>query len=729
MSGIDSGELVDGRYRIQRRLGTGGMADVYLAEDQQLERPVALKLLHRRFSEDPGFVERFRREAQAAANLQHPNIVAVYDRGSWDGTYYIAMEYLLGRTLKQVIRDEAPLHPVRAIDTVVQILKATRFAHRRGVIHRDLKPHNVMLDDQGHAKVADFGIARAGASDMTETGSIMGTAQYLSPEQAQGLAVAEGSDLYSVGVVLYELLTGHVPFDAESAVTIALKHVSEAPVPPSRWNPEIPPALEQTVLWALNKNPADRPQDADAFINVLEGIRESLVSGGGGQVTASMRALSAGAVGGAAAGGRGGAGGLGGVGGAALGGVSGAESGPLPRVQLGNQSLAYPPTAAHPATGESGALPVVPVVPPPEDPRRGRSRSGWSRVWPWLLTLLVLLLIAGGVVAFVVTRPSKGTVPVVVELTQQAAVAKVGSAGFTPQTIQQASTSRSGTVIYQSPLGGVRAKSGTVVVLTVSTGPGQTDVPEVVQDTQKGAITQLHHSGLKVSRVLQEASNTVPKGEATRTDPEAGTSLTTGDSVVLYISSGVAPISIPSVGGDTLSTAQTALSMFKVDVDQETSSTVMAGTVISQTPAGGTSALPGSTVTLVVAKTPPSVTVPNVVGDTTGEATSTLVGAGLKYLRTYQLTSEPSQGGTVLSQSPTGMAATGSTVTLVIGRYSATATTTGSTPGTTTDTTTTSSTPTTISTPSTTSTTTGITPTTSTTAVDATSTGPASGVL
>jgi beta-lactam-binding protein with PASTA domain len=667
VSGINSGELVDGRYRIQRRLGTGGMADVYLAEDQQLERPIALKLLHRRFSEDPGFVERFRREAQAAAGLQHPNIVAVYDRGSWDGTYYIAMEYLMGRTLKQVIRDEAPLDPVRAIDITMQILKATRFAHRRGVIHRDLKPHNVMLDDQDHLKVADFGIARAGASDMTETGSIMGTAQYLSPEQAQGLAVAEGSDLYSVGVVLYELLTGRVPFDAESAVTIALKHVSEAPTPPSRYNPEIPPALEQTVLWALNKNAADRPQDADAFINVLEGIRESLLAGGGGgQVTASMAALSAGALGGAAAG-------------AAL----GADTGPRPRVQLGSQQLAYPSTALHPATGESAVLPVVgTVVPPPDDPRGEGPRSGWSRAWPWLLALVVLLAIAGGVVAFLVTRPTKATVPTVVLLTQQSAVQKIDSAGFTPQVIQQASTSASGTVIYQSPLGGSRHQTGSTVELTVSSGPGETTVPAVVQDSQKAAIRQLRLAGLKVSRVLQEASPSIPRNEATRTDPDAGTSLKTGQSVVLYMSTGVAPIPVPSVTGDTLQTAETALSQFAPKVTQQTSATAQAGTVLSQSPTGGSTALPGATVTLVVAQKPPTVTVPSVVGNPVGTATASLLSAGFKFMRTYQATSDPTQNGVVLSQSPTanGTAAQGSTVTLVIGRYS------GATTGTTTST-------------------------------------------
>src|SRR5207248_3368784 len=194
---------------------------------------------------------------------------------------------------KQLIRQEAPLDPLRAIDIAIQILKAARFAHRHGVIHRDLKPHNVIVDEAGHVKVTDFGIARAGASDMTETGSIMGTAQYLSPEQAQGHAVSASADLYSIAVVLYELITGRVPFDAEAAVTIALKHVSEVPAAPSTVNPNVPPELEQVVMWALNKNPADRPQDADQLITALEQAKEAIRSGERGQRTASMAAIAA----------------------------------------------------------------------------------------------------------------------------------------------------------------------------------------------------------------------------------------------------------------------------------------------------------------------------------------------------------------------------------------------------------------------------------------------------
>ncbi len=268
--------IVDGRYRIEHRLGSGGMADVYCATDLQLGRRVALKVLYHRYAQDGEFVERFRREASAAAGLQHRHVVSVYDRGAWDGTYYIAMEYLEGRSLKALIHQEAPLDPDRAVDLTIQILTAARFAHRRGIIHRDLKPQNVIVDSEGLATVTDFGIARSGASDMTQTGSIMGTAQYLSPEQAQGHAVSAQSDLYSVGIILYEMLTGRVPFEGDSAVAIALKQVSEAPLPPSALNPAVTPALEQVVMSALQKDPALRHASADELIAALEAARGGL---------------------------------------------------------------------------------------------------------------------------------------------------------------------------------------------------------------------------------------------------------------------------------------------------------------------------------------------------------------------------------------------------------------------------------------------------------------------
>src|SRR5213595_2319033 len=258
---IDS--VFDGRYRIVRKLGAGGMANVYLAEDQELGRQVAIKILDGRHAADNSFIERFRREAKNAAGLSHPNIVSIYDRGEAEGTYYIAMEYLAGRSLKELIVSRGPT-PVRiAIDYTRQILAAIGYAHRHGIVHRDIKPHNVVVDSDGRLKVTDFGIARSGASQMTEVGSIIGTAQYLSPEQAKGAPVDQRSDLYSVGVVLYELLTGVVPFSGDTPVEIAMKHLSSAPERPSAKRAEIPRDLDLVVLRALAKDPADRYQSAE----------------------------------------------------------------------------------------------------------------------------------------------------------------------------------------------------------------------------------------------------------------------------------------------------------------------------------------------------------------------------------------------------------------------------------------------------------------------------------
>ena len=268
MAEIAEGSVVDNRYRVLRRLGSGGMADVWLAEDTHLQRQVALKVLHRRFLQDQQFVDRFQREAESAAGLQHPNIVGVYDRGRDGEVNYIAMRYVEGPTLKELI--ERGLTPEQAAALVRQVLEGARFAHRNGIVHRDLKPQNVIVDGEGKAVVTDFGIARAGVSEITQTGSVMGTPQYLSPEQAQGFEVTPVSDLYSIGVILYEALTGRVPFEGENAVAIAMKQVSEVPQRPSSINPRVSPALDAVVMRALEKEPGQRFQSADAFIAALD---------------------------------------------------------------------------------------------------------------------------------------------------------------------------------------------------------------------------------------------------------------------------------------------------------------------------------------------------------------------------------------------------------------------------------------------------------------------------
>ena len=639
------------------------MAEVFLAEDQQLGRNVALKLLYRRFAEDPGFVERFRREAQAAAGLQHPNVVSVYDRGSYDDTYYIAMEYLPGRTLKQLIRQEAPLDPIRAIDITIQILKAARFAHRRGIIHRDLKPHNVIVDDSGHAKVTDFGIARAGASDMTETGSIMGTAQYLSPEQAQGHPVSAGSDLYSIGVVLYELLTGRVPFDAESAVTIALKHVSEAPPPPSVFNPSIPPELEQVVMWTLNKNPADRPTDADQFITALEQAKAAILSGVGGQHTASMAAVAAAAGAGAA---------MGGAGAAAF--------------------IADVPSRPYAGPPENGT-----GAPLSEPPSAGKRRSS---AWIWVL-LALLLLAGGGVAAYLLTRPVKDVVPTVINETLVTATAQVENAGFTVAIINTTSSVPAGVVFHQDPQGGTKADQNTTVTLTASQGLGNVTLPTVEGYPLGEAKRMITAAHLKVGRIVDQTSTQFPHGQAIGTAPAGGQSVPVGTLVTVFVSSGQPQVPVPDVTGQTQAQATAALSQvgFRVTSSTQSSSAIMPGTVISQDPVGGLSVKPGSTVNLVIAAAPTTASVPNVEGQTLAGASNALGAAGFSVSHTFKAVTKSNQGGVVISQSPDAgtTAKKHSAVSIVIGQFTPpnTATTTTTTKSSTTTTTATTSTPTT----------------------------------
>ena len=601
-SHLDAETVVDGRYKIQRRLGSGGMADVYCAEDLQLGRQVALKVLYGRFAEDQEFVERFRREASSAAGLQHQHVVGVYDRGEWDGTYYIAMEFLDGRSLKQIVQEEGPLEPGRAVDLTTQVLRAARFAHRRGVIHRDLKPHNVIVDADGRAKVTDFGIARAGASDMTQTGSIMGTAQYLSPEQAQGQPVSERSDLYSVGIMLYELLTGRVPFDGESAVTIALKHVNEVPPPPSTYNRDVSPALDAVVMRAIEKDPARRFASADEFIAEL-------------------------------------------------------------------QAAAAQPTTvlAAPVVEREAYYPAEPLADPEE-------RDG-TRWWLWAL---LLLLVVGGLIAFFALRGGSGggqtvAVPNVVGADQASAEAKLRQEGFSTDAVNKSSDQPSGQVIGQDPPGDEKAKKGSTVTLTVSSGPAQVGVPQVTGLTLKSAEGRLTKAGLKVGDQRTQNSDTVDSGRVISVSPQEGTKVDKGSSVTLVVSSGKAQVSVPDVTGQSFDDARSQLEAagFKVSrKDQETTSKP-ADTVLSQSPAGAQKADQGSTVTLTVAKEPSQIAVPDVTGESSETAVRKLSKAGFTIDQKDQSVDQPDGDNTVLTQDPAGgkKAKKGDTVTITIGRY------------------------------------------------------------
>jgi eukaryotic-like serine/threonine-protein kinase len=595
MQTIATDTIVDGRYRIISRLGSGGMADVYLAEDTQLGRRVALKLLYRRFAEDAEFVERFRREASSAAGLQHPNVVQVFDRGEWDGTYYIAMEYLEGRNLKQVVRDHGPLEPALAVDIVLQILKAARFAHRRGIVHRDIKPHNVIVDDEGRAKVTDFGIARAGASDMTETGSIMGTAQYLSPEQAQGQPVDARADLYSIGIVLYELLTGAPPFDAESPVTIALKQVTEDPIPPMQLNPAVPPALDAVVMRALRKQPAERYQDADAFIAALEGalagravetvaVAEDPVAALEEEDRRNWRrialialvvlALAALAIG------------------AWL--LLRPETREVPNV-VGKRSG----TAAQILQNRGFEVDVVPIQSDsvPEDRVAGqRPDPGTDADEGSTVTITVS------------SGPGEAAVPVVEGLPADEAAGKLRDAGFkTKQQREFSDTVKSGRVIETAPPEGTTVRKGSTVTLVVSRGKEKAAVPDVKGKSRDEAERLLRDAGLQPAATEREDGNVEP-GTVLEQDPAAGTQLPKGGTVNLVVAKAPASVPVPGVidadEADAVKTLEDA--GFTVKVKEEPAQTPEEdGIVLDQAPAPDTPKPKGSKVTISVGKFEP----------------------------------------------------------------------------------------------------------------------------
>jgi eukaryotic-like serine/threonine-protein kinase len=592
---VDTGTLVDGRYRIARRIGSGGMADVYAAEDTHLGREVALKVLHRRFAQDQEFVERFRREAKAAAGLSHPNVVGVFDRGEHEGTYYIAMEYLAGRTLKDIAAAEAPLPQRQVIDIGVQVLQAAGFAHAGGVIHRDFKPHNVIVDAEGHAKVTDFGIARAGASEMTETGSIMGTAHYLSPEQAQGHSVTAASDLYSIGVMLYEMLAGRLPFEGDSAVAIALKHLSEQPTPLSVLRPDVHPALEAVVMAALAKDPAQRWQSADDFAQGLEAARAQIVAADNG----------------------------------------------------GDGTAAFAPIVL-PAgdDGDDGPPPVAAPVARPEEKRRR---------WPWFTIGILALALLGALVWLIASgalTTEKRNVPRVTGQQLVGARAELERAGFEVLESRVQSRQPVDQVVDQDPNAGEEAEVGSEVTLEVSEGPPVVPVPPVEGLREPQAIAEIEEAGLEVT-VDREFSDDVRDGFAIRTVPREGAEAREGQRIRLIVSNGPEQISVPDVTGLSQGSAESELQNAGLRTAvQEEESDEPEGNVTAQDPAGGSSVDRGTTVTITVSTGRPQADVPNVVGLSQRDATAQLGNAGLAPAVREQTTNDPAEDGVVIDQRP-----------------------------------------------------------------------------
>jgi eukaryotic-like serine/threonine-protein kinase len=627
------GTVFDGRYRIIRKLGAGGMADVYLAEDQELGRSVAIKILNDRHAADDSFIERFRREAKNAAGLSHPNIVSIYDRGEAEGTYYIAMEYLDGRSLKELIVGRGPAPIKIAIDYARQILAAVGFAHKHGIVHRDIKPHNVLVGPEGRLKVTDFGIARSGASQMTEVGSIIGTAQYLSPEQARGAPVDQTSDLYSVGVVLYEMLTGQVPFTGDTPLEIAMKHLSEVPRPPSELRSEVPHDLDSIVLRALAKDPADRYQSAEEMDADLQRVLEGLPVDPETETAATA-------------------------------------------VLSGAGVLAAAPTSV--MTRPGTAVPARPAPPGSTPPAGYYGYEGPPRrrrpVWPWVLSIL-LLIAAGGAAWFAYTKIQDQldankpvAVPPVAGIKESLAVDKIRGADLVPQVARSFSDSvEKGTVIDQSPQAGEKVAKHSNVGITVSKGKETVTVPSVIGKNRDDAISTLVNAGLEPKAFAVASSR--PVDTVTGQDPPAGKVVDKGSRVRINYSSGPAEVDVPSVIGLQFDQASAALqgqgfAVARTDVESDRPK----GEVVDQSPSG--QAQKGSTINLSVSKGPKTSSVPDVTSQDEASARSTLEQSGFVVQVRDQDVTDPGLEGIVLSQSPTGdtKAKEGSTVTIVVGR-------------------------------------------------------------
>ena len=592
-------QLVDNRYRVVGRLGSGGMAEVYLAHDDVLDRDVALKVMSGRYADDEEFVERFKREAQSAAALSHPNIVSIYDRGeSEDGTYYIAMEYLAGGTLKDRILQRGALPPETAVAVALQIAEALQAAHRSGVVHRDIKPHNVLVTASGDVKVGDFGIARAASSStMTKTGSILGTAHYISPEQAMGEPVGPQSDLYSLGVVLYEMLTGVLPYDAETSIGIAMKHVNGRLVPPVEVNPEVPKGINAITVRLLAKEPEDRYADANELIRDLE------------------------------------------------------------RVLDGLEPLAMSETQVMRRVTSPSAAPTRAFPSPPLQGKRERRR------WLPALLFLLLLALLGGAAYVATTgmlqpdtekeEAAAVTAPDLIGKTIEQARQESGGAYGTFENQRVESEEPVGTIVAQDPAAGETWQENADIYVDVSDGK---EVPDITGQSRNEAKQSLEGAGFKVDEET-ETSSAVGEGYVIRQDPQGGTRerAEAGSTLTITVSEGPQAVTVPDLYNLTPEGANSVLVEAGLKLGNQTqqaSSAVTVGSIISQTPPAQSSAKPGSSVDIVTSTGPQKITVPDVVGQDWITAAQRLRDAGLTVNETVSTTPSSRPKNEVISTDP-----------------------------------------------------------------------------
>lgn len=615
------GRVVDGRYRVENRLARGGMATVYEATDLRLDRAVALKVMHATLADDAAFVSRFQREAKSAARLSDPHVVAVYDQGEDDGLVYLVMEYVPGRTVRDVLRQVGRLTAEQALTILDPVLQALEAAHAAGFVHRDVKPENVLLTDDGRVKVADFGLARAisaATSTAATQGLLIGTVAYLSPEQVErGIADAR-SDVYGAGILLYEMLTGSVPFAGETPLAVAYQHVNAAVPAPSTIRPGVPRLVDDLVARSTARDADERYADASAF---LADVREAR------RVLPSPRPF----------------------------GVAEDQAATLV-VPLSTTSTSGAPraiTTTHPSIPPDGAAPTA----------RRRRRRGWI---PLVVLLLLGALVSG--MAWVYGATKTVQVPGLVGLTPQQAAAKLDPLQLTldASSTDFSETVKAGQIISTDPAGGAEAREGSVVSAVVSKGPERYAVPQVKGMSVDEATAALTDASLAVGGQRQTYDDTVPKGSVVTTDPAPGQKLKRGQEVTLVVSKGPAPVPLPSYVGKPSSQVVAAIKKLGLtpQVTEDYSKTVAKGDVVSTTPKAGAKVFPGDTVQVVVSKGPPLVQMPDLYRVPEADARTQLAGLGLKVEVSYPIGFTPF--GRVVSQSVKAgdMVPWGSTVSL-----------------------------------------------------------------
>ena len=629
--------VLGGRYLLKDKVGNGGMASVFRAQDQVLDRTVAVKIMLPQYAGDATFAARFKQEAQAAAGLQSPYIVGVYDWGKDGDTYYIVMEYLRGTDLKSGIRSHGALDPKKVAQIGSQICGALSVAHKHEIIHRDIKPQNIMVLPDGNIKVMDFGIARAKNSHLTQDNNVLGTAHYVSPEQTRGQDLGPTSDIYSLGVVMYECATGRVPFDGDDAISVALKQVNELPVPPSQVNPGVDPALERIILKCMEKDAANRFQTADELRDVLN----AYATGRAVEVAEPTRV----------------------IGGAVpLGAMPGTET----RVMSdATQAMVRPAGGAPGSTASGPRVPMQNQAPRNmnyEEPKKGKGGKVAAIVIGAIAVIAAAVFFASSLFG---GGSKMVTVPNVINYTQEDAEATLQNAGFeveygnpvTDETIEE------GCVVDQTPDGNREAKEGSTVKLTLSKGPEpieQVEVPNLTDMTRAEAESAL--KGIKLKCQVHEEANDAEKGKVFKQSRNTGEMVDEGTTIEIWVSAGPDEINVPGVLGMSEAEASNTLTNagFKVSIEAGSYSDSYAqGTVMAQSVTG--TAKEGTEITLTISKGPEpkqKVNAPYYVGQSAATAIKDLKALG------FAVTVNGPQDGVVTAQSASGSLDKGASITL-----------------------------------------------------------------